>query len=374
MSKGTGFVWNERYMWHDNGAALGQLPAGGAFQPGLHLENPETKRRLKNLLDAYGMTPQLIDLAHSAASQQTLERFHTREYIELVRATSETSGGSVGQACLAGPGSFDIARLAVGGTFAAVESVMLGQVGNAYALTRPPGHHAERDRGRGFCIFNNIGLAILEARAQNLVNRVAVVDWDVHHGNGTQQAFFDDPNVLTLSIHQEMLYPVNLGKIEETGDGPGDGFNINIPLPAGCGGGAYLKAMDAVIEPALRAFQPDLIIVACGFDAAYFDPLSHMLLVANHYRSLTKKIKSLADELCEGRLVLNHEGGYSDFYVPLCGMAVIEAITDIDSGVKDPYAGTEFVANQDLMPHQDISISKAIEGPLARLLNRVKTR
>jgi acetoin utilization deacetylase AcuC-like enzyme len=250
---------------------------------------------------------------------------------------------------------------------------MSGEVSNAYALTRPPGHHAERDRGRGFCIFNNIALAILEARAQGWVDRVAVVDWDVHHGNGTQQAFFEDPNVLTISIHQEMLYPVNLGKLEETGKGAGDGFNLNIPLPAGCGGGAYLKTIDAVVAPALKAFKPDLIIVACGFDASYFDPLSHMLLVANHYRVMTEKMMTLAKDLCGGRLIANHEGGYSDFYVPLCGMAVIETLSDLSASVVDPYAGTEFVANQNLMPHQAARIDEAIQGPLAKFLRRVTT-
>lgn len=370
MATTTGFIWNERYMWHDNGAALGQIPTGGAFQPGLHLENPETKRRLKNLLDAYDVTPQLVSLAHEAAPIATLARFHTQDYIDLVEATSQTSGGSVGQATIAGPGSFEVARLAVGGTTAAVAAVTQGHVQNAYALTRPPGHHAERDRGRGFCIFNNIGLAILEAKAQGWVERVAVVDWDVHHGNGTQQAFYNDSDVLTVSIHQEMLYPVNLGKLEEIGDAAGEGFNINVPLPAGCGGGAYLKAIDDVVIPALNAFQPDLIIIACGFDAAYFDPLSHMLLVANHYRTMTEKMMHAADTLCGGKIIANHEGGYSDFYVPLCGMAVIETLSGITSGVKDPYAGTEFVANQDLKPHQFEAIKAAVDGPLAALLAR----
>ncbi len=147
MPRTTGLIWNERFMWHDNGSALGQIPAGGDFQPGVHLENSETKRRLKNLLDAYDITPKLARLAHTAATRQTLERFHTPNYIDLVERTSQTLGGSVGQATIAGPGSYDIARLAVGGTTAAVRDVMSGKVSNAYALTRPPGHHAERDRG-----------------------------------------------------------------------------------------------------------------------------------------------------------------------------------------------------------------------------------
>jgi acetoin utilization deacetylase AcuC-like enzyme len=366
----TGFIWNERYMWHDNGSAIGVQPSKGAFQPGMHLENAETKRKLKNLLDAYGVTPQLKSLGHEMASNETLERFHTPEYISLVQELSDGRGGDAGESALIGAGSAEIAKLAVGGTCAAVAAVCKGEIDNAYALTRPPGHHAERDKGRGFCIFNNIGLAIMQAQADKLVQRVAVIDWDVHHGNGTQQAFYDSADVLTLSIHQEMLYPVNLGTIGEQGENAGHGHNINIPLPAGSGGGAYLAALDDVVLPALHAFKPDLIVIACGYDACYFDPLSHMLLVANHFRTMTQKIMQAADELCGGKVVANHEGGYSDFYVPLCGVAVIDTLAGISSGVKDPYAGTEFVANQNLYPHQQAAINQVINGPLQTLLQR----
>ena len=234
----TGFVWHERYMWHDNGSAAGLQPGRGRYQPGLHLENPETKRKLKNLMDAYDLTPELGRIEASEASDETLERFHTRDYIAKVQALSDAMGGDAGESALVGPGSAEIARLAVGGCSAAVASVMQGKFANAYALTRPPGHHAERDRGRGFCIFGNVALSILEAQANKQVERVAVVDWDVHHGNGTQQAFYESADVLTISLHQEMLYPVNMGTLAEQGEGAGVGTNINVPLPAGCGGGA----------------------------------------------------------------------------------------------------------------------------------------
>ncbi len=363
----TGFVWHERCMWHDPGPVTGVSPAAGAFQPGMFVENAETKRRLKNLLDAYEVTPQLQGLELEAASDEMLLRFHTEPYLATVRALSEGIGGDAGETALVGPGSDGIARLSAGGVFAAIKAVLAGEVSNAYSLCRPPGHHAERDRGRGFCLYNNIGVAILEARAQKLVERVAVVDWDVHHGNGTQQAFYDSADVLTISLHQEMLYPVNSGNLEEQGEGPGLGFNINVPLPAGCGGGAYQHAMNEVVEPALRTFQPDLIVVACGYDAAYFDPLSHMLLISSHYRSMTQQMMRLADELCGGRLAFSHEGGYSEFYVPFCGAAVIETLAGINSGIADPYAGTAGVANQALKPHQQEAVAAAIAGPLERL-------
>ncbi len=364
----TGFVWHERCMWHDPGPVTGVSPAAGAFQPGLFVENAETKRRLKNLLDAYEVTPQLQPLDVEPATDEMLLRFHTEPYLDRVRTLSEGVGGDAGETALVGPGSDEIARLSAGGVYSAIRAVQQGEVSNAYSLCRPPGHHAERDRGRGFCLYNNIGVAILEARAQGLVDRVAVVDWDVHHGNGTQQAFYESPDVLTISLHQEMLYPVDLGNLDEQGEGEGRGYNINVPLPAGCGGGASLLAMNEVVEPAWRAVEPELIVVACGYDAAYFDTLSHMLMISSHFRAMTQQVMRLSDEMCGGHLAFSHEGGYSEFYVPYCGAAVIETMAGINSGVVDPYGGTAGVANQELKPHQQDAVSAAVTGPLDALL------
>ncbi len=366
----TGFVWQERCMWHFTGPASGSYAVKGDLQPGVHVENAETKRKLKNLLDAYDLTPQLRAIACAEASEEDLLRFHTPEYIARVQQLSDQGGGDAGEFTPMGAGSAEIARLGVGGTSAAIAAVAKGEVSNAYALVRPPGHHAERDRGRGFCIFNNIGLGIMSAIDAGLTDRVAVVDWDVHHGNGTQQAFYDRCDVLTISLHQDMLYPSDLGFPEELGEAAGEGFNINVPLPAGSGGEAYLAAIDQVVIPALEAFRPTLIVVACGYDAGYFDPMSHMLLLASHFRQFTQRMMAVADELCGGRLMFNHEGGYSDFYVPLCGLAVIEELSGIRTSVRDPYAGTELVPNQALMPHQQEFIDRARHGPLAALISR----
>lgn len=368
----TGFVWHERFMWHVNGPAFGTHQVSGDFEPGIHVENAETKRKFKNLLDAYGVTPQLEPIEFGEATDDDLLRFHTAEYIARVQELSDAQGGDAGEHAPVGRGSAEIARLGVGATSAAIAAVARGDVDNAYALVRPPGHHAERNRGRGFCIFSNISLGVMAAIDAGLVERVAVVDWDVHHGNGTQQAFYDRADVLTISVHQDMLYPVDLGRVDENGEGAGLGYNINVPLPAGSGGGAYLATLDDVVIPALEAFAPDMIVVACGFDASYFDPLGHMLLLADHYREFTRRILDIADRLCDGRVMMNHEGGYSDFYVPLCGIAVIEEMSEITSGVRDPYGGTAKVPNQLLMPHQRAAIDQAISGPLAALLNQVE--
>lgn len=364
----TGFVWQERFMWHFTGPAAGTYPVRGDLQPGVHVENAETKRKLKNLLDAYEVTPRLHSLACSEATDDDLLRFHTEEYVARIQSLSDAGGGDAGEFTPFGPGSAEITRLGVGGTTAAITAVARGEVDNAYALVRPPGHHAERDRGRGFCIFNNIGLGILSALDAGRVDRVAVVDWDVHHGNGTQQAFYERADVLTISLHQDRLYPADSGQPEEIGEGDGQGFNLNVPLPAGCGGDAYLATMDQVVLPALHAFAPSLIVVASGYDAGYFDPMSHMMVMASHFRQMTQKMLEAARELCDGRLVVNHEGGYSDFYVPLCGLAVIEELSGIETPVRDPFAGTEQIPNQLLMPHQQEFIDRAKNGPLAALV------
>jgi len=359
-------------MWHFTGPAAGSYQVRGDLQPGVHVENAETKRKLKNLLDAYEVTPQLQSIPCVEASDADLLRFHTPEYVVRVQQLSDQGGGDAGEYAPVGPGSAEIARLGVGGTSAAIAAVATGEVDNAYALVRPPGHHAERDRGRGFCVFNNIGLGVLSALDAKLVDRVAVLDWDVHHGNGTQQAFYDRSDVLTISLHQDMLYPAGSGQPDEVGELEGEGFNLNVPLPAGSGGEAYLAAMDQIVLPALYAFKPSMIVVASGYDAGYFDPMSHMLLLANHFRQFTQRVMQAANELCGGRLVMNHEGGYSDFYVPLCGLAVVEELSGITTPVRDPYAATESVANQELMPHQQEFIDRVQRGPLAALLARCK--
>lgn len=372
----TGLVWHERFMWHDTGSAFGVLntglrPFAGRRQPGPHAEHPETKRRLKNLLDALDVTPRLTAIAPFEASDAVLLRYHSQGHLDRVAAASAGFGADVGDSAPVGPGSDAIARLAVGGTIAGLEAVVTGAVDNAYVLARPPGHHAEPDEGMGFCLYGNIALAVMDARARGLARRIAVVDWDVHHGNGTERAFEDEPEVLTISLHQDGLYPFDRGHLADVGTGAGAGTNINVPLPPGCGGGAWLDAMDRVVLPALLAFRPELIVVACGFDGSYFDPLSHQMLLSCHYRAFAERMIATADALCGGRLLLCHEGGYSDFYVPFCGLAVIDALRGVaehdSADVDDPYLETRDQPWQALQPHQRAVVDAAVAGPLTAL-------
>src|SRR5688572_13325916 len=179
----TGFVFEELYLWHDTGSSAGVMPPGLTLEPGQHFENPDSKRRFRNLLDMSGLLDRLVRVRAEPVDEDYLAQFHTRDYIERLKALSAASGGDAGALTPFGKGSFEIAQLAAGGTLQAVKATADGAVRNAYALVRPPGHHAERDRGRGFCLFGNIALAVMHARSRLGVDRVAIVDWDVHHGN-----------------------------------------------------------------------------------------------------------------------------------------------------------------------------------------------
>jgi len=335
----TGYVWHEHYTWHDTGTHAGLLPAGGFVQPFSNFEAPESKSRFAGLVEVSGLIDDLVTVAARRASEEDILRVHTREHLERIKAASANAGGDAGDGeSPFGRGSYEIALLAAGGTIAATEAVLTGQADNAYALVRPPGHHAVRDRGMGYCIFANIAVAIEWARANHGIRRVAVVDYDVHHGNGTQTIYETDPDVLTISIHQDGLFPADSGGLDETGVGPGVGTALNIPLPAGCGNGAYLHAVQRVVLPALRAFRPELILVASGFDAGACDPLGRMTVTATGFASIANQLVAAAEELCQGRLVMSHEGGYSPVYVPFCGLAVLEALSGRTTGVGDPFA------------------------------------
>ncbi|WP_158810995.1 class II histone deacetylase [Beijerinckia sp. L45] len=359
----TGWNFHELYLWHDTGNAATIFPAGLTIEPGEHAENAATKRRFKNLMEVSGLVDQLVPIRATAATEADLALFHTPDYIAKIKALSADRGGDASYLTPFGPGSFEIACLTVGGTFAVVDAVATGNIKNGYALVRPPGHHAERDRGLGFCLFANVPLAIMKARAARTIGRVAVVDWDVHHGNGTQQAFYDSAEVLTISLHQDGLYPLNSGKVSDRGEGSGEGFNINIPLPAGCGAGAYAAAFERIVVPALRAFKPDMIVVCSGFDASAADPLGRMMLHSGAYRGMTATLMAVADELCGGKIAMSHEGGYSASYVPYCGLAVMEQLSGIRTAIDDPFL-SNFSAypGHTLQPHQDAAIAAAREA------------
>ncbi|MEM1232680.1 MAG: class II histone deacetylase, partial [Pseudomonadota bacterium] len=282
-----------------------------------------------------GMLDQLHVSGAEAATEEDLRRVHPASYLDAFKAASDAGGGELGLRTPFGQGGYELCALSAGLAKRAVADVLAGVVPQAYALSRPPGHHCLPDYPNGFCLMANIAIALEAARAATPDLRVAVLDWDVHHGNGTEAIYADREDTLTISLHQERNYPM------DTGDAETDArANINVPLPPGGGHATYLYAMERIVRPALARFKPDLIVVACGFDAAAIDPLSRMLATAETFRVLTRSIKEAAADLCDGRLVLVHEGGYSEVYVPFCGHAVIEELEGSGPTAPDPFATT----------------------------------
>ena len=336
----TGFFWDERCFWHAGGNYAGMLPVGGLVQPldGGLPENPETKRRLRNLIAVTGLERDLAMRGADPATRADLERVHPASYLDRFKALSDAGGGELGRRTPFGPGGYEIAAQSAGLAKAALAAVLRGELDNAYALSRPPGHHCLPDYPNGFCLLNNIGIAIEAARAAGLASRFAVLDWDVHHGNGTEAVFYDRSDVLTVSLHQDRNYPMDTGGFADRGTGDGNGYNLNIPLPPGTGHKGYLAAMERLALPAIRDFAPDVLIIACGFDAAANDPLGRMLATAETFRMMTRQVMDLAAEVCGGKLVMVHEGGYSETYVPFCGHAVLQEMCGSAISAPDPFA------------------------------------
>ncbi|MGP9498275.1 class II histone deacetylase [Halomonas sp. AOP43-D1-4] len=363
MSRRTAFFFDEHCLWHSAGQYALTLPVGGWVQPpaaGGLAESPETKRRLKNLMDVSGLTDALKVRSASPATNEQLLRVHPQSYLDRFRAMSDAGGGELGDHAPIGPGSYDIARLSAGLAIGAVAAVMNGEVDNAYALSRPPGHHCLPDQAMGFCFLANIAIAVEESKVRFGVERVAVLDWDVHHGNGTQEIFYERDDVLTISMHQDGCFPPGYGGLHDRGHGAGEGYNLNIPLPPGSGADAYRQAMVEIVIPALERYQPQLILVACGYDANAVDPLARMLLSSEAFRDMTRQVREAAERLCEGRLVMVHEGGYSEAYVPFCGHAVIEALSDVITNVVDPMQ--DFIALQQPRGATATFLESAISG------------
>jgi acetoin utilization deacetylase AcuC-like enzyme len=363
----TGFLSHELYMWHNTGGYAGIMPDGNPVQPDAHAEHPETKRRIRNLLEVSGLLDSLHVLKPEPATEEQLLRFHTPEHLANIKAISEGFGGDAGGFTVLGKGGYDIAVLSAGGVVAAMEAVLAGEVSNAYALVRPPGHHALPDEALGFCVFGNAVIAGMQALEVHGLQKIAYVDWDVHHGNSQQTAFYSDPRALTISVHQDNCFPPDSGHLADNGEGDGLGYNINIPLPPGCGVGAYEAAFDQVVLPALDRFQPEMLFVPSGFDAGAYDPLGRMMMHSEGYRSLTRKLMDAADRLCGGKLVCSHEGGYNAHTVPFYGLAVLEQLSGVRTGVEDPFlpimAG---LGGQELQPHQQAVIDQA-KAALGRL-------
>jgi acetoin utilization deacetylase AcuC-like enzyme len=243
------------------------------------------------------------------ATRAQIEAVHDAAHFESIASTAGMHALSLDPDTYTSQASFETALLAAGGCIAMVDAVLEGTVRNGIALVRPPGHHAERNRAMGFCLFNNIAVAAAHARHQGL-NRVLIVDWDVHHGNGTQAIFEEDPSVFFISLHQYPLYP-GTGAATEMGTGAGRGFTLNIPMRAGCGDEEYGAQFRERVMPAAKSFAPELVLISAGFDAHAKDPLGGMRVTEEGFADMARQLLSLARESCEGKIVAVLEGGYN---------------------------------------------------------------
>jgi acetoin utilization deacetylase AcuC-like enzyme len=329
----TGVVYDARCLGHVNppgGVAPGTLPAWATVEA---FERPERLSLTRRVLEASGALAWLTELQPRLATQQELALAHSDAHVaRVLAAAARPEPVELGGDAWTGPGTHDAMLLAAGGLLAAVAAVLDAEVDNAFALLRPPGHHAEREAAMGFCLFNNTAIAARWAQRERGLERVAIVDWDVHHGNGTEAIFAADPSVLTISLHQDGLYPSHTG-----GVGSGGEANVNVPLPAGTGDDGYAHAFERVVEPALRAFAPELLLVGAGQDAAATDPLGRMSITVPGFRALADRAVTLAGQLCDGRLVAMLEGGYSLLHLPLANLAILEGLAGVaPSFTHDP--------------------------------------
>lgn len=275
-----------------------------------HPENHTRLERIHAAIDQRGLGERLLAIPPRPATLEELERVHTHRYIEWIRRRAEIGGDAWdGGETYVVRASYEAAVLAAGAAIRAVEAVLAGEADNAFALVRPPGHHAFPDSGEGFCLFNNVASAARAALAAGL-ERVLIADFDLHHGNGTQAIFYDDPNVLYFSTHQWGIYPGS-GWISETGRGAGAGTTVNVPLPAGAGDTALAAAYDTVLAPLARRFRPNLILASAGYDAHWADPLGSLMATVSGLAAVVRRLVAVAQEHCAGRLVLCLEGGYN---------------------------------------------------------------
>ncbi|HEX9653537.1 MAG TPA: histone deacetylase [bacterium] len=292
----TGFVYHDDFLGHDTGAG--------------HPERPDRLRHLMSHLQNLEVFSGLMAIPAQEAQWSWLEAVHPRPYIESIQSACKPDLHFLDSDTVVGEHSFRAALLAAGGVTVACDAVMAGQIANSFCAVRPPGHHAERTRAMGFCLFNNVAIATRYLQTRHQLKRICIIDWDVHHGNGTQNIFYRDPSVFYISIHQYPLYP-GTGKKSEQGEAEGEGTTLNFPCPAGYGDKEYLEIFQNQIAPAVGQFKPEFILISAGFDAHRDDPLANMSVTEEGFGGITDVVTSLANQCCQGRLVSVLEGGYN---------------------------------------------------------------
>jgi acetoin utilization deacetylase AcuC-like enzyme len=278
-------------------------------------------------LTSTGLAARLQSIGMRSATDAELELAHTAAHVERIRRLDEIGGGAIDPDTAVVPGSLEAAVHATGGVLGGVDLVLRGDAPSAFCLVRPPGHHACADRAMGFCYFNSVAVAARYASREHGIERLAIVDFDVHHGNGSQEIFWDDPSVLYLSTHQFPFYPGS-GNGREIGGPAAEGSTVNVPLPAGCGDAEYLRCFDRILLPQLERFQPQLLLLSAGYDAHSGDPLAGMAVSTEGYRGIVTRLRQAAEAVCAGRIVAALEGGYDLDDLAASVEASIEALLE----------------------------------------------
>ncbi|GLW98242.1 class II histone deacetylase [Microtetraspora sp. NBRC 16547] len=334
--------WDARVLDHDTGSGFWEAaPSGLLAEQELHPESAPRIRNMKAVLERGPVASLLTWRPGRLATEEELRTVHDADYIAGIKEVCAAGGGHLTSTTLLSAGSWEPTLAAAGTCLAATDAVLAGECDIAYALVRPPGHHAQPDRADGYCVFSHAALAAQRARDAGL-RRVAIVDWDVHHGNGTQECFYSRDDVLTFSIHMKHgawgpSHP-QTGAPDELGIGDGAGFNVNIELPVGAGDRAYADAIERIVAPVMRRYRPELIIAASGQDAATFDANGlHNVTMAGFHRIGTL-LGELARELTGGRLVCTQEGGYARSYAAYCLHSTIEGLLGREQSLPDPIA------------------------------------
>lgn len=305
-------------------------------------EHPENIRRLPPVVSRLRSSDdwdRLFVMHPRSAAKEDILRSHDEAYFESIRRADAEGPVWLDTDTMAGPGSFDLVLRASGAALTAVDAVVMEaywQPDSLFALIRPPGHHALRDRGMGFCLFNHASVAARYAQATYPIERVAILDWDVHHGNGIQDIHYDDPSVLYVSMHQWPLYP-GTGAVDEVGEGDGEGFNVNLPMPPGCGDREYGEALESVVQPVLDSFDPQLLIVSAGQDGHAADTLSNQMISAAGFRDMAARAAAFAEARGIGLVVL-HEGGYNVSTLPQLDHAILGGLGSFETDVTDIFA------------------------------------
>jgi acetoin utilization deacetylase AcuC-like enzyme len=334
--------WHPDVLLHDTGT--GVFEAAGSDLLSIQEKHPEGTDRITNMLSILKrgpLSPRLIWHWGRHASEEELSLFHTPKYISEIRNSGNMGVRRLTSTTLVSPGSFNACCAAAGTTLQAMSFVMEGENRIAYALVRPPGHHASRNQADGYCIFNNIAIAT-EFALKNGVKRIAIIDWDVHHGNGTQEGFYKQEDVLTISMHMDHgawgPSHTQTGDVNEIGREAGKGFNLNIPLPMGTGSFGYDFAMKEIVIPAIKTYQPEILIIACGQDASQFDPNGRQLVSMEGFRRMGVQVRELCDKYSNGKLLLVQEGGYAVSYAAFCLHATLSGVLGLECQLPDPLA------------------------------------